>query len=525
MIQMKKAFFAVALLLSMSANAHYGRSYFLGANVGNIAGGGLHEQMGRTHLFDNDKIYGSFNVHMEYNSSFNASRLGEYLSPIANNTFRVGPENTGAAATTNVMNIYFLIPEAFVSDVTFKPKSSTFTSNLNLFVGLDEWVEGLWLDFNLPIVYNKRHVKIDEKVVTAAGATYGTDTFVNGNGGAQPTPAYTTFRAAIVGDKTTVGANTGVAANNMAFGQINGSRSTTKVGNFTAALGYDVMNKENMHLGVALLGLVNGNGKSDAVYMFEPSVGTGGRHGLGGRVNGHVRLYENDAMEFNLYLNADVVHLFDATVKRTYDMTTKHGVWSRYILFKEWVTANLGGVPVANQMVHGVNFTTLQAKVGMDVMYNVDLVLGYTNGSLGVNVGYGLFGHSKEEHKSWVDSFTNKLYGAYHPSRANLDTDVANTTGQDMLATNVKIDGGNGSGANPTSADSATTNVIVLADLDKNSAMNPSAMVHRVHGDVNYRWEDNEWAPHVGAGAGAEFGSNNAALRQWGVHAHFGICF
>ncbi len=519
MIQMKKAFFAVALLVSMSANAHYGRSFFLGANVGNIAGGGLHEQAGRTHLFDNNNIYGSFNAHMEYNSSFNASRLGEYLSPIANATFKVGPEDTAAAnAATDVMNLFFLLDDAFASTVTFKPKSSTFTSNLNLFVGLDEWVEGLWLDFSLPIVHNKRHVKIAETVTTAAANTvYATGLFTDA---ATTTLAgYADFTAALVGDKT---AAAGVASNNLQFGKVNGSRSTTKVGNFTAVLGYDVMNKENMHLGVGLLGLVNGNGKSDAVYMFEPSVGTGGRHGLGGRVNGHVRMYEKDDMEFNLYLNADVVHLFDATQKRTYDLTTKHGVWSRYILFKEYLTAGLGTAPVATSIVHGVNFTTLQAKVGMDVMYNVDLVLGYTNGALGVNVGYGLFGHSKEEHKSWVDAFTTKLYGAWSPDDADLDT-AGNADG--LISTNIKIDGGNGSSAAVTTAASAATNVIVLADLDKNSAMNPSAMVHRVHGDVNYRWEDNEWAPHVGGGAGAEFGSSNAALRQWGVHAHFGICF
>lgn len=516
MIQMKKAFFAVALLVSMSANAHYGRSFFLGANVGNIAGGGLHEQAGRTHLFDNNNIYGSFNAHMEYNSSFNASRLGEYLSPIANDAFKVGAKATAAGSTTNVANFFFLLDDAYAADITFKPKSSTFTSNLNLFVGLDEWVEGLWLDFNLPIVHNKRHVKITEvKTSTTDNTTFADNTFEDtATAGNVP---YTSFTAAMVGDK---GIATNIVAGNMNFGKINGSRSTTKVGNFTAALGYDVMNKENMHLGVALLGLVNGNGKSDAVYMFEPSVGTGGRHGLGGRVNGHVRLYEKDDMEFNLYLNADVVHLFDATVKRTYDLTTKHGVWSRYIIFKEGTTAAFAAL-ATNGLVHGVNFTTLQAKVGMDVMYNVDLVLGYTNGSLGVNVGYGLFGHSKEEHKSWVDAFTTKFYGALDNTNANMD--AANDN--EAISTNVKIDGGNGSLTTPTAIAPAAGTIVVLADLDKNSAMNPSAMVHRVHGDVNYRWEDNEWAPHVGAGAGAEFGSNNAALRQWGVHAHFGICF
>ena len=525
-----KGLFSIALLTCMAADAadQFGTSFLLGGNVGNIAGGGLIEEAGRTHRFDSDKMYGCFNTHSEYNKSTSSSKLGRFFSPItANNQFRVGKANATAATmtggvntATDVYSVFFLLDEDYEADIVFKPVSSTFTSNLSLFVGLDEFMEGLWFDVNLPIVHNKREVKITETQVTAAtNATYGNGMFEDGS--ANETVPYTTFKAAMVGDKVP---NLGVASTYFKYGKVNGSRSHTKVGNVTIALGYDFMNKENMHLGVALSALVNGNGKSDAVYMFEPSVGTGGRHGIGARLDGHVRVYEKDDAEISMYLKANVHHLFDSTVLRTYDFKTQHGVWSRYILFKEWVgtlAANLA--PQASGSVHGGNLTTLNAKVGIGAMYDVNLMGSYTNGSLGINVGYGLSGHSSEKWKSWVDAFTTKNYGAYMGDIA--DFDATNGT-EDLLSTDVKIDGSNGTDAtDPATAIVATTNIMVLADIDTKTGMTPSSMVHRVYGDVNYHWADSEWEPHVGVGGGAEFSSNNKAIAQWGVHFHGGVCF
>lgn len=518
MKQAMKGLFSIALLFSTVAKADInGRSFFLGSNVGNVTGAGLLEQAGKTHRFDADKMYGCFSIHGEYNGSFKSGDLGKYLSPIANKTFRLGQEDTATAnAATDVYSGFFLLNDAYTANITFKPTSKTFTTDLNLFVGLDEFMEGMYFNVELPIVHNKRQVKITEAQVTAADdGNINTGFFA---AGATTTVAYTTFKSAMVGNLTT---GAGVAANNMNYGKINGSQSKTKVGNVRLNLGYDFVRKENMHLGVALEALVNGNGKSKAVYMFEPSVGTGGRHGIGGRIDGHVRAWEKDDSEINLFLQADLVHLFDATELRSYDLTA-NGTWSRYLLFKEWLSANLNdaGNPETTAIVHGVNFTTLNAKIGMDLMYDVNLMMSYSNSSMGINVGYGLHGHSKEEHKKWVDAFTTKYYGAWSPDDADMDTAVNH-----LLSTNIKIDGGNGSSAAVTTATAVTTNTVVLADLDKNSGLQPSSMVHNVFGDVNYKWEDHEWEPCLGVGGSAAISSNNKGLSQWGVFFHGGICF
>lgn len=519
MNSMKKALFSVALLTVAAVNAtdQWGTSFFLGANVGNVAGGGLINEAGRTHRFDSDKMYGVFHTHSEYNKSFKSKDLGKFFSPINNNVFQVGDNNdSGTDSGVDVSSTFFLMNESYAADITFKPESRTFTTNLGLFVGLDEFYEGLWFDVNLPIVHNKREIKITETQTTAAANANIATGFVED---AAVTPAaYTTFVAALKGDK---GCDTGCITGNMLYGKVDGSRSHTKVGNVTLALGYDFMNKENMHLGFGVSALINGNGKSDAVYMFEPSVGTGGRHGIGARLDGHYRVYEKDDAEISLYLKANVHHIFDATVLRSYDVTA-HGKWSRYMLYKEWLTANLNnvGAPVTNGIVHGVNFTTLNAKVGIGAMYDVNLMAAYSNGALGVNVGYSLFGHSKEKHKSWVDSFTTKNYAALAVTVADMDTAVDH-----LYGTNVTINGGTSAGAASSTATATTSTVLTLASLNKDSGLQPSAMVHRVYGDVNYKWEDNEWEPHLGLGGGAELAGNNKALAQWGVHFHGGICF
>ena len=514
-----KGLFSIVMLFSMTADAanQNGTSFLLGGNIGNIAGGGLIEEAGRTHRHDAGELYGCFSTHFEFNKSTKGSDLGQFFSPIASDTFRVGKTNNGTAGntTTDVWNVFFLLEEDYEADIKLKPVSTTFTTNLGLFVGLDEFYEGLWFDVNLPIVYNKREVKITETVVTAkTNTTYPVDFFSDNT---NDTVVSETFKASMVGDKAVA---VGTIAGNMKYGQINGSQNTTKVGNVTAALGYDFINKENCHLGAGLSALINGNGKSDAVYMFEPSVGTGGRHGVGARVDGHIRAYEKDDCEINFFLKANVHALFNTTEKRTYDLVATHGIWSRYILARQF--AAIAGDATANGQVHIGNISTLNAKVGMAAMYDVNLMAAYSNGALGINLGYGLSGHSAEKHKGWVDTFTTAPFGASALDVADFDT----TGATDSFASgDVHIDGGNGSDAVATAAANTAALNLALEDLDVNSAMSPNALVNNVYADVNYRWEDSEWEPNVGVGGGASFANGNKSISQWGVHFHGGICF
>ncbi len=522
MNQMKKSLFSAVLLLSTAAvsaaTVNHG-SFFLGHN-GGIAGDSLLEQAGRAHRVDGDAFYASFSVHGEYNSAFNTEKVGKYLTMKDSASFRIGAAALATTSTTDVMNTYFLLDETYDATITFKPKSTVFTTSLDGFICLGDFVNNLWLDVSLPLVHNKREVVITEVQNTAAAnAVFAADTFSNVGGEAVP---YTSFVQAIVGDKTATGGGGFVATDNLKYGKLNGSQSSFKVGDCKIALGYDFVNRENAHLGVALLGLLNGGGKPDAVYMFAPTFGTQGRHGVGGRIDGHVNLYDNDDSNFAAFLKADVVHLFDATQLRSYDVT-RHGVWSRYMMYKEFATAGAAGT----NLTHGVNFTTLDAKIGIDVMYEANLLFRYTNGNMAIDLGYGIWGHSKEEHKEWVSAEISKVYGALDFGGANMDTGVAATV--TTFTTDATISGG--TSAKIASAGAAlvvntATNGITRAMLNTASALHPSAMTHHVYGNLGYTWRDSEWEPALAVGGGAEFsGKDNNALNQWGVHLSGAVSF
>jgi hypothetical protein len=119
-------------------------------------------------------------------------------------------------------------------------------------------------------------------------------------------------------------------------------------------------------------------------------------------------------------MRADVFTTFKRTMRRTYDWTTP-GVGSRYMLIKEFSAVGAFG-----DIIHvGPNITSVEAKIGMNVVYEADFMLHYTNGNFIVDAGYGLRGHSKEEHKEWVGEITGSKYGFWSIAANANDNNVA----------------------------------------------------------------------------------------------------
>lgn len=532
MKNMIKGLFSVVLLLKIApgigADVAGEHSYFLGGqgNISRLPMMGAHR--------DSDKMYGCFNVQVEYGQNTKRADLGKYFSlGGTDNTMRVGPRRDGDAtpanATTQFYNLNLLLPGTHDSVVTFLPKIQTTAINLSGFVGLDKFMEGLHLQVDLPLVHTKTDMQLSQTAnsgattATIAGgilrntATATTITATNTHSGG--------FIEAIKGRSLDGNVTTA-----MQYGKIDGAKSKTKIGNAVVGLGYDFMNKENMHLGVGVLGMFNGAGGSTAEFWGERAIGTAGRHGVGGRVNGHIRLYENDNAEINATLNADVLHVFDKTVRRSYDWTA-NGNGSRYILVKEF-TADLAYNSI---IYYGTNITSQQAKVGMDLLYDVSLNFCYSHGNLRADVGYQLNGHSKEKHKEWVGRIAGKKFGLLATTTAGAAgaTTTAATAGDgaDILITNfndsnsITVDVSGNTGTNAVAATFSSARSYTEEDLNKNSGMAPAGLAHRVHGGLHYMWVENEFEPCVGAYGGTQLAADNKALSGWFVGFAGSICF
>ena len=383
MKQMKRTLLAVTMLLStvqLSATTS-GQSYFLPR----AQNGTAVDALGWSpfiNKYDADAMYFDFKVQSEWRQSFSSNKLGEYLCFNGTNAMTWGPANTSGttAPSTDVNSINFLLPSGFKSSVEFSPKVQSSITNFGLYVGLDEFVSGLWASALLPLVYTRWNTHLVETPGTPAPATYA----VGEVSTVSTTPtAYTSVIAAYVGDKTA-----GTATVPWAFGRINGSQNETKLGDVALNLGYNFVSKENMYLGLAIRGLFGAGGASKAKYVFEPTVGYAGRMGVGGMVDAGVRLWERDEdHNLHLYFTGYAVHLFSSKQNRSYDLTAC-AVGSRYNLVKKLTIPAAPGVVTYSNIDNMINIGTQHAKIGINVAYEFNLQFTYQTGNVGFDLGY-----------------------------------------------------------------------------------------------------------------------------------------
>ncbi len=507
MKQMKRTLLAVTMLLStvqLSATTS-GLSYFLPR----AQNGTAVDALGWSpfiNKYDADAMYFDFKVQSEWRQSFSSNKLGEYLCFNGTNSMTWGVPNTAGTTspTTDVFSLNFLLPTGFKSSVEFSPKVQSSITNFGLYVGLDEFVSGLWASALLPLVYTRWNTHLNETGITAVPAAGFAAGEVQAT--ALATTPYANVVAAYKGDKT---AATSVV---WSYGKIDGSQNETKLGDVALNLGYNFVSKENMYLGLAVRGLFGAGGHSKAEYVFEPTVGYAGRMGVGGMVDAGVRLYEKDEdHHLHLYFTGYAVHLFHAKQNRSYDLTAC-GTGSRYNLVKK-LTIPAAAASTYSNIDNMINIGTQHAKIGINVAYEFNLQFTYQMGNVGFDLGYSGGGHGSEKFGSWVDTITPNTYVLYAPTVADASAGLATSS-----VSKITVSGNTtGSTTAVVSATNQSTYCISNASLAQASALAPSVYANTIYGDVSYTWRDNDWQPNVSLFGNVEFGGSNKTLSTWGV--------
>jgi hypothetical protein len=460
---------------------------------------------------ESDTFNANFSAGFEFSHSMNKEKLAKYFTLGDTTSISFGPN---AAATTEVSAVNFFLPNDHESTVTFNPKFWAMNGEFRLRVGLGELMEGVWFDVNLPIVHAKYDLGL-EKSVKVAGTAAISHLMSEGEA-SQGTFTYADPVAALLGDKA-VTDNSLVNAP-LTYGKFgtaeNGKK--TKIGDVHIALGYDLINKDDAQLGLAVLGHINGDEVSNAKYVNTPSIGTAGRHGVGARLDGSVRLWENNETSLSAHLRADGAYIFDATVRRSFDFTA-NGVWSRYLLLKKRTDFE-----TVTSIVNAINVTSLQAKIGKFGVYDVNLMLSLSHCGWEVNAGYNIGGATKEKLSKWVDTIAPSTYTFFG---------LTETTGVDVAtddathAPTINIDGSNGTPGTALTAANLAAQSITNELLNQDSGLRPNTMSHRVYANLGYCYDKSEWMPTVSVGGSAEFSADNKSVRTYGVHGTMGISF
>jgi len=498
---------AVILLVGSTAQASdnvFGKTFFnqrsQGSNLARwMAGQGHH-----THLCDTDCVNGSLAITPHYFQTFNEKELGEYFFFNRTNTMRFGPAGTDGV---DVFARNFFLNDDFDGAVTAQPRSRNFVVDINFFLGLDEWVRGLYFRVDAPINWTSWDMRLTE-TRTSAGTQIAANKLGNMNVEASP------LNSIVEAWKgTTLSPNTFPdLKQQMRYARIDGKQTKTSVADLTFVLGYDFICNECSHFGFNFQVVAPTGTRPDAEFVFEPVVGNGRHVEVGGGLSGHYVLWDNGCdQSFSVFFEGFVNHMFRAKQKRTFDLK-ENGVGSRYLLFKRFDPTN---GDYADEVLFGPNVLTREVKVRNNAHGEAALMFDYQNCGFTFDVGYNIWGRT-EDQITITEGIPANTFGI----QGNTDTGnpAAASTNNTQSETDIQ---GNFAPALPGDQVFVSTD-----DLDIDSARHPGAVSHKLFTHFAYTWENCDYLPFLGMGGEVEFsGRDNRALDQWGVWVKGGFTF
>lgn len=382
-------------------------------------------QVDHVNRFDMEKFYGSFAVVPGYSQSFRDEAIARCLFGnslnCANDCAQITISGRDASnrGSCDWLADYFGLPRDFKSTVTFKPKIKTFTMDFSLYVGLDEWVSGLWFKAWAPFVHTRWDLNACESVSAEGTAVHtagyfssaqvtrsnllsnAMDFFRNGkvptiNNGNEGTITFEKLRSCKWGDCGCDGDLTENGLADLRFG-----------------LGWNFFQDEDYHIGLGIMAAAPTGNRPEGCYLFEPMVGNGNHWEVGAMWTSHVIFWrsEDDEKHFGGYLDANITHLFKTRQKRCFDLCGKP--MSRYML-AEGLTSTVsdlyassaqgdgavGTAPshqFANKYAPVGNLTCSDVDVSVGVQADVVAMLNYTSGGFSFDLGYNLWARSCEK--------------------------------------------------------------------------------------------------------------------------------
>ena len=328
------------------------------------------------------------------------------------------------------------------------------------------------------------------------------------------------------------------------------SRSKNAVAGVALVAGWNFWQSDCGHFGAFFQYVAPTGNKPDPRFIFNPVVGNGKHHELGGGISAHYDLWNNDCdQSLTAYLDGYVVTMLSNTQLRSFDFTGK-GCLSRYMLLEEVTPAT--GTPTAytGSLINGINFATRYARVKVSVKGDATLRFVYSNGGFNFGFGYNVYGQSKESlyltckvvndcegnplidpalgyaFKGCANLYSNGVTIAPPLTQSNATitecgtNDVPAKLIQNPTSTVASADSSNCS----TTCSGAASNTLSNGVLNLNSGEAPKQFTNKGFATLDYTWAECDYAPYLGIGAEAEGGSK-FSLNQWGVWIKGGIQF
>lgn len=496
-----------------------------------------------------------FSVAAEYSQSFQNERLSHFLfgNDLVDccNLYVQGSDVANRNPKAWLAD-YFGLPTDYSSKVSFCPKIQNAIVDLDLYVGLDGWAEGLYFRVDAPIAWTKwqlcpSEAKCDAGVLDTAAGYMSSTTIARADlpsSFVQAMSGCSTF-----GDMTTA----------MKYGRFNSSCDcSTEAGlaELSLRLGWNFHLEEDHHFGAFLYASAPTGTRPCAKNLFEPIIGNGKHWELGGGVTGSWifwRSEEHDSRYVGFWLDATIATLLKADQCRSFDFKCKPN--SRYMLLEEMTTntALTGAASTytasdyqyASNLIPAINWSTFSVDVSIPVQGDIALKLGGVRENWSFDLGYNLWARTGEKFcndccsscatdKTYAIKGDATLYGRYNainsgdPAYAgNHTVAIAQTESAatihgpalvNSLPTADNLQQAHYGTAHDYVFSLVTTNTlqtsiqpVLVTKSMLDLGRSPSSITHKIFTNINYSWKDREgrWTPFLGLGGNVEFSQDN----------------
>ena len=365
-----------------------------------------------------DHTYGSYSITPEFTRSFKSARLAEFLFADAltcnscnEKVIKIEGSKVQNRDSKALMAENFYLPTDFKSEVHVAPRIENFLVDLNFYLGLDKYIEGLYFRIHTPICYTRYDLKMRENVIDRGTNAYDVGYFDKYLSQAADDSIQGLARNNLLSDFTqyackgySITATEGITYQGLSHARMNThTMEKTRPAELTAAIGWNFWTGDDYHVGLNVRGAAPTGNTPRGCWLFEPIVGNGHHWELGGGLTAHWRWWSNETedREFSTYFDANITTLFSARQERTFDLCNKP--LSRYMLALKYTHSALNLladttlgrlVPNAqfdNEFIPLANLTTIPVDVSVPLHIDAVLKCSYTHCNWQFDLGYNFW--------------------------------------------------------------------------------------------------------------------------------------
>ena len=218
-------------------------------------------------------IIGAHYLAYEFQQTFKSERLANAI--FGSNTLCFsGSQVVGRNSTTQLLADNFGLASDFQGSVTFCPRIQNHIVDFGYFMGLDCWVQGLYLRFHAPVVYTRWNLRGCEQTISSGSTTIPACYDGSGPSGTAATSLNTitpvcSIQQALSGTSLFGDMQTPWCSGRVDFC----SRHKSGLADIDAIIGYNWINNDCYHFGTYLQLVLPTGTKPESRHLFNPVVG------------------------------------------------------------------------------------------------------------------------------------------------------------------------------------------------------------------------------------------------------------